>query len=250
MSELKDLEEYLEIQNPKVIKHVTVIEAGKLGQSFMLHIDKETPKYFEPRIGKSFSDDEDNTLPRITVSDSVLGCIIGYYRFLKDFLEPDDETSTGYDINLLDFTYCVKPSDELVPYASAANEYWLIGYNKEHLRYTPRTIGKLFIQSVEHVAARNGHDIKCVFYVEIQEDDWDIPFSKNKKLRRGYYRITGDLSDYNSNNDNDGSDSLHHDDLKLFDIKKIHKDDYRKTKRASIVMLDTSNISIPIFTRW
>lgn len=247
----EDFKAYLDIQHTKVKSNVEEVSAEKLGQSFMLHIDQQTPANFEPRIGKSFSDDEDRTLPRVTVSDSLLGCIVGYYRFLKDFLEIDDGSTNGYYINMLDFDYCLKPNCKLVPYAECANEYWLIGYNKSTLKYKPKTVGKLFISSLEHVMNQKEtkHLIRCTFFVEIT-DDVEIQFSKGKNLKKGYYRITGDFTEYNDSNDNDGSSSINHDDLELFKVTKIDKGDYRKVKNLSASLLDTSCINVPIYGKW
>lgn len=251
MSEYEDFKSYLELQNARVKSNISEVSAEKLGQSFMLHIDNETPDAFTPRIGKSFSDDEDNTMPRITVSDTLLGCIIGYYRFISDFLEAKEPKSNGYYINMIPFDYCVKPTAKLVPYAEAANEYWLIGYSKQTLKYKPTTIGKIFVHSMEHILndKQGQHDIRCTFFVEITEDV-AIRFSKDKELKQGYYKVVGDLSDYNSNNDNDGSDSIHHKDLKLFNIRKISEDEYKSRKKLSATMLDATSVSIPVYSKW
>lgn len=241
-------DEYIKIQNPKVLANTKSVSASQLGQSYMLHIDKDTPNYFTPRIGQSFSDDEDRTLPRVTVSSNLLGCIIGYYRFLKDFLEVEGEKSNGYYINIIPFEYALRPNAKMVPYGEHANEYWLIGYDKDHLKYKPQTVGKLFVTELNHkLDDKNGeHIISCTFYVEI-EDDVEIIFSKDKSLKQGCYKITGDMSEYNSNNDEDGSTNIDHKDLDLFTIRKIDKADYMKVKKLSAVTL---NFEEPLYGKW
>jgi len=247
----QEFQNYLSIQNPKVISNLDEIIATTLDYPFMLHIDRTTPTAFIPRIGTSFSDNEDRTLPRITVSDSILGCIVGYYRFLKDFLEIDDDSSNGYYINVLDFDYCVRPNAKLVPYGEYANEHWLLGYNKATTKYKPRTVGKLFISSLEHIMhdKDNKHCIRCTFFIEITEDI-KILFSKDKELKLGYYKIVGDLTDYVECNDVKGLDSINHYDLDLFKVTRIPKEDYRVVKRLSAVMLDTASVAVPIYEKW
>lgn len=248
----QQFQDYLKLQNPKVIANTKEISAEKLGQSFMLHIDKVTPKTFMPRIGESFSSDEDRTLPRITVSDNLLGCIIGYYRFLKDFFEVESEKSNGYCINIIPFEYCLKPNSKLVPYGEDANEYWLITYNEETKKYAPESIGKIFVSEIsQKLNDRKGrHIVNCTFYVEINTDV-GIPFTKDKILKEGTYKIKGDLSDYNSDNDDDGSDNINHKDLELFKITKIPKEAYINVKKLSAVTLsETPSINSPLFTKW
>lgn len=247
----QEFQDYIKLQHTKVRSNTEVVSAADLGQDWMLHLDKSTPPAFVPRIGTSFSDDEDRTLPRVTVSDSVLGCIIGYYRFIDDFLSVNEDDNNGYYINMLPFEYCLKPNAKLVPYAEHANEHWLLGYNKETLKYKPRTVGKLFIS--EMGLKRNDkskqHLIRCTFFIEINEDV-SILFSKNKQLTKGYYRVTGDLTDYNSNNDANDAESIEHTDLDLFTVTRVDIKDYRQVKRLSASLLDASSTSLPVYTQW
>ena len=76
----QQLEKYLESLSPDVKKNLKIVSTKDLGQDFLLHIspDKLSKVIFTPRIGNRQGRTEDRTVPRITVSPTLLGCHNGY----------------------------------------------------------------------------------------------------------------------------------------------------------------------------
>lgn len=190
----------LSIASEKVQKNTDVVVAEQQNQPFMIHITKDqTNKAYIPRIGQKQGHTEDRTLPRITVADTLLGCMIGYAIVEDDFfnrnnLESNKQVAiTGYRINRLDYDYCLKPNARLVFDAQVSNEHWLISYNKQTLEYKPVLAGRLFIHAItvtQHVKAdRIAPDSTIVGFVEVKEPK-GIYLTSKIHLAQGYHTFT------------------------------------------------------------
>lgn len=233
-SELQDIKDYLNIQSDKVRKNSKIIGKDELGQSFMLHIDIKTPNYFIPMMPRRAAPSEDNTTPRVTVSDSILGCIIGYSKLPEDFLAQKDH---GLYINKIDFNYCLQVSDKLVYDASVSNEHWLVPYNRNNLKYKPETIGKIFVGKLEYKRDPNRkHPLveMTEVYIEVAENI-TIRFDENNNITKGYYKASVNLS---------------HLDEKDLSISPVTAAEYMKAKNLSASMLDMNSTNIPLFKKW
>ena len=104
--------EFMALQSDMVKTHSQIVDVDLVGQPYMLHIDKNTPKVFTPMMPRSADQREDNTTARITVAPTLIGCYIGYNRAHNDFLDgskadPDskDNYRGGYEICLLPFSH-------------------------------------------------------------------------------------------------------------------------------------------------
>lgn len=241
----EQLESYLEIQNRKVRNNVEIVEAKDLELPFMLHIDKKPPAKFIPMMPRRAADSEDNTMPRVTVADTLMGCIIAYGSFWSDFYYDDVQ---GYIISAIDFESALKPTDKLVYDASSTNEHWLVGYNTKNLSFKPRSVGKLFATDIK--VARFYKDGKLqvgdqslIFYIELEET---ILLAKKRKVEPGYYRVS--LSHENI------SRHICFDSDKELVIEKITAREYQAKKKVSAVLLHADNTvetkKKPVYAGW
>lgn len=192
-----EMQNFVSLASDNVKKNVTVVNAGELGQSFMLRIsmDKMPPKGYAPRISQRQAPSEDRTVPRITCAPTLLGCFIGYVTAAQDFInyEPGKHRlyKQGYYLYQLDFEEALRPNSKLVYDQKFSDEHWLVPYSEETRYYTGRLIGKLFISEIAYEGLNEAAPkIEATLYLELTKED-GIRFSKNLELKKGYYRIKG-----------------------------------------------------------
>lgn len=236
----QDFEEYLSILNSKVRNNTEIVKAEDLKQPFMLHIDKKVPDKFIPMMPRSAATSEDNTVPRITVADTLIGCVMGYARTLNDFFS---DYNAGYIISILNFEYCLKPNNKLVFDAEITGEHWLIGYNKQTLSYKPKPIGKIFLHSCLSVKRRieqKNKEYHIPFIDELTlyfEIDQAIYLNPDKLLDKGYYKYIL-FDDFLYNHNYKTKDN--------YKISKVTEKEYMQAKTLSATMLSLNNV----LTRW
>ena len=236
-TEYKDFKEYLSIQNNRVKNNITEVNVSDLQFPFMLHIDRKPPVKFYPMMPRSAAPTEDNTVPRITVADTLIGCVLAYSRSLTDFF--DREHYAGYIISKLKFNYCIKPTNKLVFDAEKTGEHWFIGYNKNSLIYKPETIGKIFLHEAKVVkkSIPNVNENKLfpvieelVCYIELEES---IKLNDHEVIDKGYYKLK--LF-------NDFLYTETYMSKKNYELDSITLKDYMKAKQMSAVLLSQDSI--------
>lgn len=240
MSSLKELESFIRRLPDKVQKNITIIPSDQLTDPFLVHITKDRPNVYIPRIGFRQANMEDRTTPRITAATCLYGAIIGYAVLPYDVLDAGYEGRNegwkgGLYINAIPFEYALKPNARLVYDVRASNEHWLVTYNESTRIYTPEQIGKLFVSELKALPQVN-QEPKYVITIKI-ETKKVFYFDSVNILNPGYYEIT---FDYNRNSTWDM--------FKTTKIKEIAKSDFLKEK-----LLVTANLSIenkPIYGRW
>lgn len=227
--EYEDIKSFFDIQSDKVRRNAEILSSEDVGQDFMLHIDRKTPNYFIPQMPRRAANSEDNTTPRVTVSDNLIGCMIGYSEVAGDFLH---NKTHGLYINKLNFNYCLGINDKLVFDSSVSGECWLVPYNKDNLRYKPETIGKMFVNKITFTRdEKRKYPLIEVLEVLIAiEDDITIRLNKDHNLSKGFYRLTVNLS---------------HLDEKDLTITIISQSEFMKEKNVTASMLN-----LPISAKW
>ena len=140
---LTDIEEYVGNQKPKVRKNIEIVKANP-DYPYMLHGSVNgNIKEFVPRLAERPGPKEDKTVPRVHVSDSVIGCVEGMnelvwylmYGYSGYGSNEKVDFKNGWYIYKLPFEYCLKPNEELVYDVGWSNEHWLVPYNKETKKY-------------------------------------------------------------------------------------------------------------------
>lgn len=229
---METIEEYLETQVPLVRRNADIVSKRELGQDFMLHIARKPKRYYYPRISKRQMDAEDMSVPRITVSDSLLGCITGYSAIGTNFFSVRD---SGLIITKIDFDTALKPNNKLVPDVDKSNEHWLVTYSKDTAKYKVVPIGKIFIHKATYTRTSGEDFIESIaeLYIELDTDDV-IRVSSDGKLTasRGYWKLVMDFI-------ND----------EAIELTAISPKEFEAKKKVSAALLSISD-PMPNISRW
>lgn len=237
--EVERMHEFLERSVVKVRNNVVIVEASELQHPYLIHINaSRNPKYI-PRIGHKQAMDEDRTMPRITASPYLVGCIIGYAMLYWNFMEgkvvdknfDNVDWDGGIYIYKLPFEVCLRPNSKLVYDQQATNEHWLVNYKPGQEEQARERIGKIVVATVSSIAT-NTKDRDHVFelFIEVTEN---VPLNATIDLDPGYYHVT-----YTENRKVTWrmKDSCQ--------VTKITKEDFMQKKRtvADRLSIDNSNI--------
>lgn len=243
MSHEQDINEFLERQNDTVIKNIKVVSRQEHGQKYMLHVTPTKVRSYIPMMPRSSAGSENAMVPRVTVSDTLMGCLIGYTRvddnILNGQLYLGLDYKNGYYIYGLDWEYALKPNNKLVYDAKYSNEHWLVNYNKDTVEYKPTLLGKII---PVHYSITPRSDtvqdyILVTFVVEILEDT-EFYITPKKKVSKGYWKIVADFSRYGLPGNLWGEvKNLSHDEEGYFKVEPISKDEYLQKKAGTAAKL-------------
>lgn len=235
------IEDYIRLLPDAVSRELKIVTPETLGQDFFLHLSiNQDKKPYTPFVSRRGANQEDNSTPRVTVSDSLFGCLNGYAG-LVDEIFMDPQYKRGVYINLLPFEFAVKPSKKLVYDQEQSNEHWLLPFNEDNKVYKFDRIGKLFIVNMNTVPDDSQRKYSTYFdiYIELSTDK-TIKFSKEIFLKKGYYSI--------KNIPNCTNEKISH--KKQYDIfcEEITKKQYDERKVISAATL--SYKEKPLITKW
>lgn len=196
MSELDELKKILEMSSTKVRNNVKIVSDEDLGYNYVHHIAKTRMRHLVPNISKRAAPSEDNTLPRIHVSPTLKGCILGYAAIVHDTINfvpnktvDDDSWLGGYYVYTIPFKYMLKPNTKLVYDSDYTNEHWLITYNKDTVVYRPYAVDKMIFTglTLEPIATEKSVLIISLA-IEVQSD-YGIRLDNKRYLTKGCYRF-------------------------------------------------------------
>ena len=249
MDEITDVKKWLELQAPKVRNNVEIVDNSEGDGPGLFHITHDRdPGKFIPVIGHRQGYEEDRTVPRICVSTSFLGTVLGHSSFEYYFenLDLNRKDSRGIvyrgGFYLFEFEYIVaiKPSEKLVGDQKVSDEHWLVTYNKDTVLYKPRMVGKVVPVSLttEFTGSKKPR-VTAIYYVQM---DKKIQFSKNKTIGPGCYKVVSPAS-YQIES--------HRDDENI-KITKVSESEFEKIKKEVTVMESHENIlrRKAVYERW
>ena len=202
----KEIDDWLEQRLPNVRKNLSIFTKEEVGGLYHLSTNGKI-KDFTPRISTGkFLVNEDLTTPRISTSDCLFGCVNGAFNLEDEFIynqtnKPHYSEDTegkylgGYYIYSFDYEYTVKPNPILMSDTDYTNEYWLVTYNKDTVKYTPKIVGKLFVLQVMYdrpnkennrmgLNAKRGRVHLCL---SIDVDNFKL--TNTKSVNKGYYLL-------------------------------------------------------------
>lgn len=186
----------LKLLSRKVIKNTTTVTNEELG-SPLLHIAKDYFKGLVPNVSKKASPSEDNTVPRVHTSPSILGCIIGYAGLFGDLhgVGRGIKFTGRYYLYHIPFYYALKPNKQLVYDADDTDEHWLITYNTATRVYKPSNISEvLFTKSVTSIVGGKGieHDFEVLLDIRPKEG---CIISDGLHVEKGYHSLVVSYDD-------------------------------------------------------
>lgn len=188
MPDIKAIEEILELSHKQVTKNVKIVTSEDVGD-FVYHISTDKQKELVPNISRRAGYEEDNTLPRVHTSDTLLGCISGYTTFTVSadirFRTKDDDFKGGYYIHVIPFTVGLRPSKKILPDVENVNEIWLITYDKSTVSFKPTNVEKMFITSVTRYNLKTYKQVIELFL----ETSIAIKLDKKTTVEPGLYKL-------------------------------------------------------------
>ena len=156
MDNLNDLKRQLKLLNPKVVKKLDIVSSEDLGQDYLIHISFIKTKELVPYISPVMNNNEDNTVPKIYTSQTIMNALEGIppiSYFIKNKRGGVDSLHIGnkdrlyhggYYIYKIPFKYALKPKGVIAPLEDKfSNEHWLVTYNEATLKYQTELVGCL-----------------------------------------------------------------------------------------------------------
>lgn len=247
-TDLEDLQFYQSCQSEEVQAHTKVISRAEAGPA--LHIDKNVPEAFVPRMPKSAMSSENDSVARVTVATTILGCYIGYFRGEYDIehgvhQHADNESDPyrgGYEISKLDYVHALKPDIEMCGDADHSGEIWLVPYNEKHTKYVPVKLGKLFCTRMTYYPMASGRPHLSLTLVVENYSDEEIKLTNQTKLDpKSYTKIDlewGNVFERHVDIDN------------KIKLTSITKEEYASLKHAVATMLSLPIELNDIKPRW
>ena len=189
-----EFEEALELINKIVVKNTNIVTPESLGQSEFFHIATAKFKELVPNVSKRAAPSEDNTLPRIHVAPTLMGCLNGYAVVTNDIVNSNygkkSDYPGGYYLYFIPFEFALAPSEKLVYDAEVTDEHWLITYNKETRTYKPSAVGRIVNVAVTFLpsAIKKGAEELITLAVEIPENA-KLHLEKDNWIYAGYHTV-------------------------------------------------------------
>jgi len=235
---------WMEFQNSEARTNLRTVHRSEVIGQCMLHIDKNPPKAFTPRMPRSAEDGEDCTIPRVTVSQSLTGCIVGYHRLDGDFLgsqeqSKDDPFLGGYVISQLDFDYAIKPNARMVPSGPRSDEYWLVHYSEKTREYIPSEVGRLFATSCTVETTALGKKACYVLYLHVNSGK-KMLLHDDRILTSGKYRMELSYS----------HDKLPSLSTLTVRCEPVSDEEYLKLKSYTANLLSADTKNKPLYAEW
>lgn len=246
--DLQDIKDFVSLQSDEVQENCTIVTPSDMGVSWALHIDKNVPEEYIPRMPRSAMPSENDSCARVTVACTLLGCYIGYFRTEQDTLygsaevpNKKDNYKGGYVISKVPFDHGLKPNRKLVSDSDRFEEVWLVTYNEDHTEYAPTEIGKLFVSELKYLPVSGAKPrLELTFYIE-NRDPEGMWLDKTTKLGVGYYRLNVRWRNINTRS------IFEHE---FFQLDEIDESEYLSQKKRSADMLSYELPNKPKFMGW
>lgn len=135
---------WLSIQKPEYANSFRVYEPSEE----LYHVsDNSEIKDFFPKIPNLLKGGEDNTIPRICTSTTILDALIGMVD-TSSVSRLKARTLTVYRFNP---QISVRPTKKALPNVSELNERWIVGYDPTRTDYISNKVADIWIDSVSRV---------------------------------------------------------------------------------------------------
>lgn len=187
-----EMDWWLNLQPPAVKKGLTVVTREEAGPLLHMSIDGNI-KRFTPYVTRRTGNNENISVPRVSVATSILGCFIGYCMAFEDVFWPDLRNKAfknGWYVYDLPYTEALKPNPKQLFDQEMSDEHWLITYSEQTRTYAGVIKAKMFFSEIilkPVVGKQPRRSVKLL--VEVMSDQ--MVFAENMVLDKGYWEITG-----------------------------------------------------------
>jgi hypothetical protein len=228
--DVEELKKRLGFYTKNIENNTTIVTPDDLGYNFLYHISFKPFKELVPNISRRSALSEDNTVPRVHVSDTIGNCIlghssIGYVGANTKIVstkkgKKEDSYLGGFYIHQIPFRASLKPNEKLVFDAKVTNEHWLVTYNEMTRVFPALNIGKGIVKEVKYLPRANKYPEEIITLV-IEYTGLDkLIISKDIAVKKGYWEV-----------------SLNNTTGKVNSCGAITKHEFLSTKQRSAAML-------------
>lgn len=231
----KNMERYLENLEPTVRKNLKIVSSEDLGQDYLYHLSTDRNiKKFTPRLTRRSMEDEDRTLPRISTSPSLVGCILGHKNIIKDFTSLERKKNVfhgGHYIYGFKFDLAVVPKPKLLPDVNETDEVWIVPHSSDNWEIKSDIIATFFILKLTSDNNRSNKRIGVVrqsiqIVLDIQTDA-GLKINNQLDLLKGYWVL--DINNVNNGYTVDESE--------IDNVVEITEEKYKELKKTNVSLL-------------
>lgn len=223
--EKQEIIEYLSALLGDAVSELTLFSAGEVNRP-LYHVSMNpNVRIFSPKVSSRTLSSEDRSVPRVSTSTSLIGCLNGYQSMFTDMAGRERKNFTGlYTVYELPYQYAVKPSKKLLSDVETSDEYWLVSWKKETYSIRPNTVCEFTIPQVQTTYGSDGEDQRVTMFLKVLGES--LYLTHDIKLVKGYYEITLRNYDYDYPLENNNK----------IEVKEITENDYNKVTSLSIMI--------------
>lgn len=224
-AEKQEIIEYLSALLGDAVSELTLFSAGEVNRP-LYHVSMNpNVRIFSPKVSSRTLSSEDRSVPRVSTSTSLIGCLNGYQSMFTDIAGRARKNFTGlYTVYELPYQYAVKPSKKLLSDVETSDEYWLVSWKKETYSIRPNTVCEFTIPQVQTTYGSDGEDQRVTMFLKVLGES--LYLTHDIKLVKGYYEITLRNYDYDYPLENNNK----------IEVKEITENDYNKVTSLSIMI--------------
>lgn len=224
-AEKQEIIEYLSALLGDAVSELTLFSAGEVNRP-LYHVSMNpNVKIFSPKVSSRTLSSEDRSVPRVSTSTSLIGCLNGYQSMFTDMAGRARKNFTGlYTVYELPYQYAVKPSKKLLSDVETSDEYWLVSWKKETYSIKPNTVCEFTIPQVQTTYGSDGEDQRVTMFLKVLGES--LYLTHDTKLVKGYYEIT--LRNYGYDYPLENNNKI--------EVKEITENDYNKVTSLSIMI--------------
>lgn len=221
----EEITKYLSALLGDNVTELTLYSAKKVNRP-LYHVSMNpNVKIFSPKISVRTLSDEDRSVPRISTSTSIIGCMNGYQSIFSDMAGRERKNFTGlYTVYELPYQYAIKPSKKLLKDVDISDEYWLVSWKKETYSIRPTVVCEFNVPQVQTTYGSDGEDKLVTMFIKVLGES--LYLSHDLKLAKGYYEVTLRNYTYSYPLENN----------KKIEVKEITENDYNKVTSLSIMI--------------
>lgn len=223
--EKQEIIEYLSALLGDSVSELTLYSAGEVNRP-LYHVSMNpNVRIFSPKVSSRTLSSEDRSVPRVSTSTSLIGCLNGYQSMFTDIAGRERKNFTGlYTVYELPYQYAVKPSKKILSDVETSDEYWLVSWKKETYSIRPNTVCEFTIPQVQTTYGSDGEDQRVTMFLKVLGES--LYLTHDIKLVKGYYEITLRNYDYDYPLENNNK----------IEVKEITENDYNKVTSLSIMI--------------
>lgn len=223
--EKQEIIKYLSALLGDAVSELTLFSAGEVNRP-LYHVSMNpNVRIFSPKVSSRTLSSEDRSVPRVSTSTSLIGCLNGYQSMFTDMAGRERKNFTGlYTVYELPYQYAVKPSKKLLSDVETSDEYWLVSWKKETYSIRPNTVCEFTIPQVQTTYGSDGEDQRVTMFLKVLGES--LYLTHDIKLVKGYYEITLRNYDYDYPLENNNK----------IEVREITENDYNKVTSLSIMI--------------